>query len=570
MDFTDFNISIPAENTGQVRTICPECSPQRKPAHQNERDLAVNVTEGTWYCHHCGWFGSLSAKKDYQEYYRPEYNKTTLPDGVIDYFVGRGISQDVLQKFNIGYDAKQRAIMFPRIKQGEVVAIKYRTHDKKMWQSKNPEPCFYNYDRALNAIGKSLIITEGEIDTLSFAEAYLFNVVSVPNGSPSPTAKNLNKALEFLSTEYINNFDNVVLALDADEPGQHFTECLAEKIGKHKCYRVEYPQGCKDANDVLIQYGPEQLKELYRNAKPYPVDGLYTAKDIEQAIQNLYKDGLKPGVSTGWHTLDSLYTVRPCEMTVVTGLPGSGKSTFLDALMVNLNQVHSWKIAFCSPENWPIQRHAANIIEKITGRSFLRDGYYDGRLTEVELQKTINQMQHNFFFTQFNEDQMNIDNILNTMRAAISRYGVKGIVLDPWNELETSRPTDINETEYVSQALGKIRRFARLNDVHVWIVAHPAKMRKKEDGTYPVPNLYDISGSANWNNKADNGLVIFRPDHRNDDVQVHIKKIRFKEIGRLGQTTLRYAKDCGRFADLTPQERLEKKNNQNNETDAPF
>ena len=563
VSYSEYNIDVPAGSHGEVRTVCPECSGTRKPQNQNRKELAVNTDKQTWLCHHCGWSGGLHEKPEPQ-YIRPEYPEPDLPDGVIKYFAGRGISADILVDMKIGYQGatgnRPGAIMFPYYKNGQVVAIKYRTHDKRMWQSKGPEPCFYNFD---NAGGDTLVICEGEIDCLSWIEAGVTNCVSVPNGAPTPGAQNLDKKLKFLDLEYINKFERIVLASDNDQPGQYLVEVLAEKIGKYRCALVAYPDGCKDANEVLLKHGPKKLREVYQGAKLMPVDGLYTASDVEQQIFDLYHQGLRPGLSTGWPILDQFYTVRPAEMTIITGIPSSGKSTWLDALTVNLNRQHGWKIAFCSPENWPIERHIASIAEKIMLKSFTGNGF-SGRISESELRTAIAEISGKFFFTQLQDEDMTLDGVLKIMQAAISRHGVKGIVLDPWNELEYHRPQNISETEFISMALGKIRRFARTNNVHIWIVAHPTKLMKNKDGSYPVPRLYDISGSAHFYNKADNGISIYRRGPNNPQVEIHINKIRFREVGKLGNICMNFSMGCGVYHEIPASE-------QKGQTDqAPF
>ena len=275
--------------------------------------------------------------------------------------------------------------------------------------------------------------------------------------------------------------------------------------------------------------------------------GLFSANEVCDSVMELYDCGLKPGVDTGWGALDKFYTVRGCELTIVTGIPGSGKTTWLDALAVNLNQRHSWKIAFCSPENWPIARHVTGLAEKIIKKPFGKTGRHENRATKDEVKKAIKDIDGNFFFAQLKDEQMNIDNILSVMQSAISNHGVKGIVLDPWNELEHRRPTEKTETEFISESLGQIRRFARFFNVHVWIVAHPTKLQKNKDGTYPIPRLYDINGSAAFYNKADNGIVIHRPNRYQDTVDIYVQKIRFKEVGKLGRARLDFAIDTGTY-----------------------
>jgi len=129
---------------------------------------------------------------------------------------------------------------------------------------------------------------------------------------------------------------------------------------------------------------------------------------------------------------------------------------------------------------------------------------------------------------------------------------IRGLVIDPYNEIEHRRPPNMTETEYVSQLLGKVKRFAQNHGVHVWIVAHPAKIRR-EGNSLPVPTLYDISGSANWANKADLGIVVHRdPETGPTRTDIYIRKVRFKSVGKIGAASLRWDRATGRYAEIAP------------------
>jgi twinkle protein len=156
-------------------------------------------------------------------------------------------------------------------------------------------------------------------------------------------------------------------------------------------------------------------------------------------------------------------------------------------------------------------------------------------MTKEELDKALDWIDAHFVFILPPDDCLTITLILNKARVAVMRHGAKGLVIDPWNELDHSRPQRQSETEYISDCLTKIRRFARTYQVHVWIVAHPTKLYKDNNGKYPVPTPYDISGSAHFRNKADNCLTVWR-DLKNEEkeVEIHVQKVRFREVGKVG------------------------------------
>jgi twinkle protein len=272
--------------------------------------------------------------------------------------------------------------------------------------------------------------------------------------------------------------------------------------------------------------------------------------DLVFDIKRLYSDGgMPPGDSTGFKGLDPLYTIARSQWTVVTGYPGSGKSEFVDAMMVNLAKTGKWSFGIYSPENWPLKLHVAHIIEKYTGKPF--NPGPTQRLNEDELDQALAWMQGKFYFAK--PQRPNMASILEeadkfTAPGSERRFGV---VVDPWNTLEHHRPHGISETEYISQTLSWVIDWVRNTECHLWLTAHPAKMQKQKDGTLPVPTPHDISGSAHFWNKSDNALCVHRNQGEgSSQVEIHVQKVRFRNIGRVGRADLIYDKVSGQYRDL--------------------
>ena len=555
--YQDYGINLPIDASGQKYTTCPMCSESRKKS--KDKCLSVDADRQIWHCHHCGWKGFLKSNVELPTRSpKPNCQKPIwepangLPGAVIKYFKERSISEHTLKLNDIQYqekvwfpDGETGAICFPFKRKGETVNVKYRSGDKRFRQEKGAEKIFYGLD-SISINEKTLIITEGEIDKLSFDEVGYTFAISVPDGAPAPGTKNFQSKFEYLENckSELVHITDFILAVDNDPAGQTLEHELARRLGFEKCFRVKYPEGCKDANDVLVKHGKDALKQLIGSAKPFPVLGINGVDDLHEEIWKLYRDGYASVYNTGWASVDELYKVRPGEMTIVTGYTGHGKSEFLDALLVNLAELHNWCFGLCSLENLPSVRHFQKLAEKVNGKSFNLKS--DDPMSDEQLSKAESYLRKHFFF--INPESVEIDTILRLGKTLIYQHGINGLIIDPYNELDHKRQSGMSETEYVSQFLSKVRRFARLNDIAVWVVAHPIKSSR--DNMIKAPGPYDISGSANWANKADNALSVFRGE--NDEVQIHVKKVRFKEIGHIGSTALRYEPISGRYFDLKP------------------
>jgi twinkle protein len=240
-------------------------------------------------------------------------------------------------------------------------------------------------------------------------------------------------------------------------------------------------------------------------------------------------------------------TLRPKggELAIVTGIPGAGKSEFLDALMLNLARLHGWTFGLCSFENEPSE-HVAKLAEKYNGAPF-----WDGpraRMTRTDLDLSISWIDDRFTFIRAGDEAPTLDWILQKARSLVLRRGIRGLVIDPWNEVESRRPPAMTETEYVSQSLGKLKRFAYGHGVYTWLVSHPVKLYS-ENGQILVPTAYDISGSANWANKGDMIFTVHRPDIKSHTTEIHVRKARRKWLGKRGMASLDYDPATGRHSE---------------------
>lgn len=283
----------------------------------------------------------------------------------------------------------------------------------------------------------------------------------------------------------------------------------------------------------------------------------FSPLDLRKDIESLWDRGMPPGEFTGWPSVDKHYTVVPGQLTIITGWPGSGKSEWLDALLLNLAR-RGWRFALFSPENQPASLHVAKYLEKFHGKPF--GAGPNERMTKDEAIEAATEIADwfRFLLPAVTTDRVTfgIEEILNAAEVHFQLMGwwrskevKKGLVIDPWNELEHLRPREWSETEYVSATLSRVRGWARSHGIHVWIVAHPQKLRRDEAGKLPVPKPDSISGSQHWWNKADNAITVWRPldDPMNQEVQIHVQKVRFKHVGRPGVVELNYDRVTGRY-----------------------
>ena len=538
MNFSYYNIDIPNGRTsGEVQTLCPICSHTRK--KKTDKCLSVNMDKKTWFCHHCNWKGAIIEREDQVKYVRPEWkNNTNLPDKVLKWFESRRISAETCLKMKISHETEfmpqlgkeTSVIAFNYFFNGELVNVKYRDGAKNFKLHKDAELIPYNIDCVINA--DEVWIVEGEMDALSLIEAGVDNVISVPNGA----SKNLSYFDKFMPL--FDSVKRIHIAADNDSPGLELRHVIADRFGRDRCDYIQWG-GCKDANEYLMQNGGLALREACHTFTEFPMTGVFGVSDFLPEIENLYNYGLPAGYDTGMPGFDRLLKFHMGYLTTITGVPGHGKSDFLDHILIKLLQRHGLKGAYYSPENRPVELHISKLMRKITQRPFMgRD-----RMNQTEVMEAMYLLSDNIFFIK-PENDFTLDSILQHIAVLKNRKGIDWFVIDAWNKLE-HQYTD-SETRYIGQSLDKLVNFCERYNVHCFLVAHPRKIQKNESGTYNVPSLYDIAGSANFFNKTDNGITVYRNFQKNK-VEVHVQKVKFSHWGEVGMQTFLYDLPTGLY-----------------------
>ena len=556
-DYAEFGIDIPyGRRSGTVKAICPKCHDQR--SNKRDKSLSVNLDKGVWHCHYCQWSGTneVRVKDDWQQkstirkqkkvYKLPtaqatEEQRHQVGAKALAWFASRGISEQTLRALNVTEGMEwmpqtnkpENTVQFNYYRGEELVNVKYRTGRKEFKLVSGAELLPYN----INAIGGTpeCVITEGEMDALSFVECGRLDVVSVPNGANA----NLDYLDDYLE-QYFDDKEIIYIAVDTDTKGVVLRDELMRRFGVERCRVVEYGEGCKDANEHLIKYGKASLLQCLADAPETAIDGVFTISDFEGSLDAVFETGWKQGATIGHPNFDALCSFETKRLCVVSGIPGSGKSEFIDEIAERLNVRYGWKFAMFSPENAPLAYHAAKLVEKFTGKRFGKK-----TLGAEEYKKVKEHLEENFFFI-VPKDNFKLDNILDKAKSLVRRKGIKALVIDPFNRLENEIPSGMTETNYISKALDKLTEFAQKHDVMVVLMAHPNKQMKDKDGIIPAPTMYDINASANFFNKADYGIVV----HRNrlvGNVEVHVQKVKFRHLGTCGTAYFYYNLNNGRY-----------------------
>lgn len=485
----------------------------------------------------------------------------TLTEAMMQTLEARGLDVELVSR--LGFASVSRgageALAVPFLRNGEVVRRKYRRFDvieggkePKWSQDKGGPKIAFNEDclRDQALFGKPLIITEGEFDAVAALQAGFLKTISVPDGAPPPGdrsrsdlegAKKYDWIFDQIGLFAKDQVPEIIIAADGDANGAAMLQDLSTIFGRYRCKFLTYPKSkadrgrerCKDLNEVLQDFGAKGVVETINRAQWLQVSGVHRMSELPPLPDQIIYEPR--------HTLfQENFKVRLGDFSVVTGTPGFGKTSFVNDVMCGIACDNDLTIAWASFEQEPQRDHRRNLRGWFCGQP-------EYQLTPPQLAAADRWIDdRHVFMVPKEDDDATLEWLMERMEIAVVRHGAKIIIIDPWNEIEHCRRSQETETEYIGRAIRSLKRFAKAFRVHVTVVAHPTKSTKDGDGNYKMPTLYDISGSANWYNKADLGVIVHRetPDY----TIIKVQKSRYHEtIGVPGEVRMQYSRDERKF-----------------------
>jgi len=476
----------------------------------------------------------------------------TMSNAVMEALAARGLDVELADR--LGFASILRAgtehLVIPCLREGRVWRRKYRTLEgEKHFSQDGGSPIPWNEDvlRDDSLVGQPLIITEGELDAMAAIQAGFPRTISVPDGAPMEASK---EPFDLKRYEWISDLRGrlgrdqaaeIILATDGDAPGAALLQDLSVLLGRFRCKHLTYPRApdgrrLKDLNEVLAEWGAKGVVETIGRAAFVQSEGVYRMAELPE---------LPPSVAyeAGFDLLDANYKVRRGDFAVVTGIPSHGKSAFVNDHLCRVATRHGFRIAWASFEQEAQRDH----------RRALRTWFCEApewRLCPEALDAADAWIdRHHRFIIAAEDADVTLDWMMERLEQAVVQHDCQIAVIDPWNEMDHLRERDETETEYVGRAIKRFKRFAKAFHVHLVVVAHPTKIRRDESGKTPMPSLYDIAGSANWNNKADVGIIVHREN--DDDTIIKVAKSRYHtQIGVPGAVRMQFCRDDLRYREM--------------------
>jgi twinkle protein len=540
------------KDSGKEKVRCPNCDSVKR--RTNDKPIAVDHKNGIAKCFRCESlsFRDNNHERNVKEYVLPKQdwkNYTNLSDKLVKFISDtRKIRQETLIHFGITEEkhyqpAKQRQlnnIVFNYFEGKKLVNKKYRSASKDFTQSKDGKPIFYNIN---SIIGENeCYIVEGEFDVLALYEVGITNVISLPSGA------NDNDDYWNNSEPYLKDIERFIIGVDTDEKGLIMREKIAQRLGRYRCEFIDWKG--KDANDDLISL---DLANTVKQTKRFPVSGTFTVDDLYDDILNLYDNGLPDTIQPKDKTfqdLNKVFKLMRGHLVTGTGIPSHGKSNFTEWYVLNLLKDYDMKASFFSPEHSPMALHQANFIQKAVGKPFWKDMDGIPRITKSDIKRYKDWANEKLYITlPEGKEVATWDWMLEKFQEQMYSYGVDIFVVDAFNKVLL--PKGMNKKDAIDEVLTKLTHFCQVNNVIMFLIAHPTKMQKDKQGNYEKPTLYDVSGSSDFRNQTHDGFCVYRDfgsDGQEGYTSITNLKTKMSFQGEIGQeSSFNYHIPTGRY-----------------------
>lgn len=545
----------PAKHKGDelVFEKCPYCHGGNKP---DRGTFSLNSRTGLYQCKRssCGASGNMielarnfnfDLGDDVRRYYnlqnfngrfrkfKDAHRITESKDAAIQYLESRGISEAICRKYEITVRPdNDKVLVFPfKTPEGELKFIKYRNTNyngkgNKEWCEAGCMPILFGMNHCTE--GGRLVVTEGQIDSLTLAECGIDNAVSVPIGMNGFTW--VPHCWNWLQT-----FSEIVVFGDCENGSISLAEVIKTKFPKKtRVVRVEDYQGYKDANDILRNLGKEAVIKAVEQSEFVTSTRLKDMSQVEAV--NIEK---QPCISTGVPELDEILTggFHYGGVIILSGKRGDGKSTMasqfiVDTLAQNHNcMIYSGELPNIFVKNW--------IDRQIIGKAIL---------TNSDIDRCNKWYQNRLFVyddTDLVEEDDEMEALTEVMEEAILQKNCEVILIDNlMTAMEEGATTDEALYRKQSDFVGKMARMARRLNVVILLIAHPRK------NSFGRISNDDISGSADITNKASLVMTYERVIHDGqepDPTERNLSVIKNRLTGKLGNVSMFYSEDSKRI-----------------------
>lgn len=445
---------------------------------------------------------SISSPSPKVEYTIPAKPKEELSDACESYLVSRGISKDTCSDFKVSSNEYGTEIVFPYISSsGEMEMIKYLALERK--DGKKKVRCSSNSKKTLfgkQSIGddvSTIVITEGEIDAMSYYECGI-PALSVPFGAKWENDRGTDPNSEWIANDwdFLERFEVIYLSMDMDEAGQKALQSIAKRLGIERCAIVNLKN--KDANEELQEIGKEAIVEAINNASFVEPEKLKNVSEFGERMQEKFfgDEEVQLGIPTPWSIP---FHWRMNELTVLTGFNGSGKSMFLNWVVINLRALGK-STCIASLEIRPEETIRA-LVRQSVGADSPKD--------PTHLDESLKWLSEGFWFYD-HHGGVEVEEMLKSFKYAHRRYNVQFFIIDSLMKCGL-RFDDYNAQK---KTMDMLTEFVDKFDVHVFLVAHS----RKKDGEGERAGKMDVKGISEITDNAHNVLSIWRNKNKEETI----------------------------------------------------